>query len=762
MKLSDKLSLYIVCTSIGIFIAIAFMVEFYATRSEAKQGEHITRLLQTELAGNLENRLYTVEQNVKRTVKAIQAGKIENIKKNAPAFLDILLESDSIIEGCSITFVPDSSGNGEEWMEYLHWDGNKKRMAQLGETDYKYTERQWYNAPLQSKKGEWSQPYDDQGGGECLMLTYAYPVKDASGRIVCEVTADIALSMLDKQLHHLIPYAKSYSFTLTKDGRLLDGYPMNPYNTSDRQRKKDFTQISESLKSGKRIVMQGTEYICTFTPMEDINLVICTASPKNSIRSVTTRIRLPLLLILTAGFIILILTLRITLKRTMKPLNRLTKAAIDIGNGNLDTEIPQISEYADLQQLRDAMAYMTTSIRRYIAEIEESTRAREQMATQLRIASDIQRSLLPPAEIKLRHDEKALQLHLYATQECALEVGGDLYDYVVCKDSLYFIMADVSGKGIPAALMMSYVKSLFHFAAQMNLQPSEIASRINDNMCADNQCNMFVTFQVGCIDTVSKKLVMSNAGHNPAVMCHGSECLYLDLPPGLAAGIMPGMEYTQHEFNFSPGCSLFLYTDGASEAEDADGVLYGQDHLLETVSEAIKRQDSPASVISSIADKLRKYCGNSFSDDLTMLCISASIQKSLKMNLDYERSEIERLSTAILDMLKACNGDDAITNKTVLVAEEAVSNIINHSLPDNPGATIDFEMNVSDDKIDITIADKGPRFNPLSEAPEVDTTLSLDERKIGGLGIFLIRKLSDSISYDYHDKSNYLKITIKR
>ncbi len=732
MNLSDKLSLYVLYVSIGVFIAIILIVELYAAKSESEQAEHITQLLQTEMVSNLDSRLYAVEQHVKRTVPEARLLEIQQIKQHTEDILKILLESDSIIEGCGIAMIPEATPSGKEWMEYLYRDKDTIIQKQLGGTDYNYTACEWYRTPLELGEGAWSKPYEDKGGGECLMVTYALPVVNASGQTTCEITADIAISMLDEELHRLIPYPGSYSFILTKDGRFLEGYPDIP---------QDFPSFVSMLRK---------DFICTLTPVENIDIVVGTASPRRSVASVTSRIRLPLLLILVVGFVFLIAVVRMTLVRAMRPLKRLTQSAIDIGNGNLGAEIPQTRRYADLARLSEAMSFM-----------KDSVLAREQMESQLRIARDIQRSLLPASEATYASPNGKARLSLSAFQQSALEVGGDLYDYVDTGDALYFIIADVSGKGIPAALMMSYVKSLFHFAAQQRLQPSEIVARINDNMCADNPNNMFVTLQVGYIDTGAGKLVISNAGHNPAILRSCRGCAYLNLPAALAVGILPGFAYTQQELPFAAGDTLFMYTDGLSEAENPQGVFYGQERLLQTVATAMDTQSSTTGIVSSIRDEIKEYSADRYSDDITMLCLSVSSGSGITMRVGYDVAELELLMTAIQEAGRQEGWERQFEQNIMLVAEEAVSNIILHAPAPHPEEPIEFDLRAEGERVVLTIQDHGPEFNPLLHDAEVDTSLSLEQREIGGLGIFLMRRLAESIGYRYHNRKNILNIIIK-
>lgn len=763
MKLSDKLCLYEVLVSIGIFIAIAAVVETYAVKSESRQAEEVTRLLQQQLVDNVEVRLDNVEQSLRRISRKVQTETASYAMEEAPNILQIFIEGDSIIKGGSLAMVPDAMPDGKEWMLYVSRDDGRLVSKQLGSSDYNYTGQQWYAEPLREGKGMWSDPYLDEGGGECLMVTYSQPLKDESGRIFAFLTADVALDDLDEDLNRLIPYPRSYTFTLTKDGQLLSGYPKKLYDESDRGKGKrlDITAIFSKLETGKTSVVSGRDYVCTFTPIENVNIVMATASPLRSVTSVTSRIRLPLLAILVAGFVILIILLRITMQRAMRPLAGLTRAADEIGQGKFDTPIPAAPEYSDIDRLGNAMRHMEDSIHRYVEQIESSARDRERMESQLRIARDIQRSLLPAGNAGfLREDGENLQLSAYL--QSAQQVGGDLYDYLEADGRLYFIIADVSGKGIPASLMMSYVKSLFHFAAQQGLQPSEIVARINDNMCADNPNNMFVTMLVGCIDAGSRMMTLANAGHNPAVLCAGGDCRYLDLPAGLPVGVMPDMPYTQTQTPFRSGDTLFLYTDGMSEAENPDGELFGQERLLESVSAAVDAGKTPVDIVDVLAEEIRKYSDNVYADDITMLCVSAFGDSELRLELKYEVTEIDTLLAGILGESQNKGWSDMLLNNVMLAAEEAVANVINHSKPANPDDKVEFRLKSREGYVEMTVSDSGPEFNPIKQAPEVDTSLPLEERTVGGLGIYLIRQLSESAEYSRKDGRNILRIRFKK
>ena len=243
--------------------------------------------------------------------------------------------------------------------------------------------------------------------------------------------------------------------------------------------------------------------------------------------------------------------------------------------------------------------------------IEETTAAKERIESELRIARDIQMSMVPST---FPEDEG---LDIYASMTPAKEVGGDLYDYVLLDKKLYFALGDVSGKGVPASLFMAQATRLFRTLAKQNLLPAEICTRMNDELAEDNEQGMFVTMFIGLVDLQSGHLDFSNAGHNPPVINNDH---FLEMEPNAPIGLWPGLEYVGEEIDNIHNTPIFIYTDGLNEAENAAQEQFGDDHLLQILKET--PYQSARQTIELLQEEVARHvAGADPSDDLTMLCL---------------------------------------------------------------------------------------------------------------------------------------------
>ena len=250
-------------------------------------------------------------------------------------------------------------------------------------------------------------------------------------------------------------------------------------------------------------------------------------------------------------------------------------------------------------------------------QLEETTAVKERMESELRIARNIQMSMVP----SVFPDVKGLDM--YASMTPAKEVGGDLYNYLLLDDKLYFCVGDVSGKGVPASLFMAQATRLFLTLAKQAMLPAEICTRMNDALSGDdNESNMFVTFWLGLVDLTTGHLTFCNAGHNPPVIGGGEDHgTLMDMIPNAPIGIMPGMEYVNEEVETIKGRPLFIYTDGLNEAENKENEQFGDDRLLEILRHT--QYSSSRQVIETLSAEVEAHRnGAEPNDDLTMMCLS--------------------------------------------------------------------------------------------------------------------------------------------
>ena len=252
-------------------------------------------------------------------------------------------------------------------------------------------------------------------------------------------------------------------------------------------------------------------------------------------------------------------------------------------------------------------------------QLEETTAVKERMESELRIARNIQMSMVP----SVFPDMKGLDM--YASMTPAKEVGGDLYNYLLLDNKLYFCVGDVSGKGVPASLFMAQATRLFITLAKQAMPPAEICTRMNDALSgSDNKNNMFVTFWLGLVDLTTGHLSFCNAGHNPPVIGGGEDHgTFLEMLPNFPIGVLPGFEYEGEELETIKGRPLFIYTDGLNEAENVEKVEFGDDRLLEILRNT--HFDSAQQVIEALSAEVEAHReGAEPNDDLTMMCLHIS------------------------------------------------------------------------------------------------------------------------------------------
>lgn len=379
--------------------------------------------------------------------------------------------------------------------------------------------------------------------------------------------------------------------------------------------------------------------------------------------------------------------------------------------------------------------------------------------SELNLATDIQANMLPRIFPTLPgHDEFAV----FATMEPAKEVGGDFYDYFMVDDThVAMIVADVSGKGVPAALFMVTAKTLIKDHMQMGLTPAEAFTRVNNILCDGNEAGLFVTAWMGMLDFKTGKLTYVNAGHNPPLLFMNGTYQYLKTIPGFVLAGLEGFRYKQAELMMHPGDRLFLYTDGVTESTNTANELYGENRLLEFLN-----RNSYLNIQNTLG-KLRKDLdtfanGAEQFDDITMMLFEYKSQGEgdsiEKVFPAVEASIAEAIAFVEDELIKAEAPMKVVTSVTIAV-EELVVNIVHYAYPGREGR-FKVSMDISNNQLKLTLRDTGIYFNPLDKQ-DPDITLSSEERNIGGLGIFLVKKTMDDVQYEYKDGVNTLRILKK-
>jgi sigma-B regulation protein RsbU (phosphoserine phosphatase) len=287
-----------------------------------------------------------------------------------------------------------------------------------------------------------------------------------------------------------------------------------------------------------------------------------------------------------------------------------------VASGQFDTALPEIKSRDEIHMLRDSFENMQHSLAKYVEELKSTTAQRATMESELKIAHDIQMSMLPKSypAFPERND-----LDIYGQVMPAKAVGGDLYDFFIRDNKLFFIIGDVSGKGVPASLVMAVTTSLFRNIATYTEEPSHIVFAINQNLTANNDTGMFVTLFVGMLDLTTGKMNYCNAGHNPPLILANGEVKEILGEVNIAAGVIPDFEFLEDHLEMNPGDTIFLYTDGLSEAENIDSQEYGEERVLQVAERTVSK---PQTLIEVMTEQVQLFVGEAEqSDDLTMLAI---------------------------------------------------------------------------------------------------------------------------------------------
>ena len=339
-------------------------------------------------------------------------------------------------------------------------------------------------------------------------------------------------------------------------------------------------------------------------------------------------------------------------------------------------------------------------------------------------------------------------LDIYASLKPARDVGGDLYDYFIRDEKLYFCIGDVSGKGVPASIVMAVTRTLFRNVSALESKPHRILSAINNTLSEDNPNNLFVTFFVGVLDLPTGRLRYSNAGHEaPIMLSDDREKLACD--SNVPLGTIENWEYTMQETTLADQTTLFLYTDGLTEAMDTEHRLFGKKRMIPELDGSMTARE----MSDHMSQTVRKFMeGAEQSDDLTMLIIRYSRHKhevslSRSLTLPNDVQTTPKLAAFVDDVCNTLGFSTSQTLQMNLAVEEAVVNVMNYAYPEGTVGEVQIDAEANEERLKFTITDYGAPFDPTTYA-KADTTLSAEDRPIGGLGIFMIRQYMDSINYE--------------
>lgn len=616
------------------FFSAAMIVETTAESFHGHMkstGTHISKMM-TEITVAVDNNIFDIEDRLS------EPDQMQSIMKR-------IVTQNPHIRSCGISFVKNYyPQKGTHFCPYAWRDDSMQvRQQLLNDSFQDYLQASWFIDAVDKDSAYWSKPFLGGFNANSPLVAYLHPIHDKQGKVVAILGADLSLDFMGKLLQEQDSIFETEVFALVIDGRsfqsnilLRDG----TYLTHPEERRilkgnlyghiKDYDEpglaekaikeMSEGHKSSDEaskelMINRKTSYLF-YSPVTGTDWVLGTVVTSFTLDFFGIFIGVALIFIVAFIVLVTYFVCRFVIMRGAKPLKLLADSADRVANGDFNTPLPKLKHVDEISRLRDSFENMQHSLTSYIAELKSTTAAKASIENELKIANNIQMSMLPktyPA-----YPDRT-DFDIYGQVTPAKAVGGDLYDFVLHNDKLYFCIGDVSGKGVPASLFMAVTRFLFRNILVHAPEPNHIVAGINEALCDHNESNMFVTLFVGILDLKTGCLHYCNAGHDMPLLISDGEVVVMSCDPNIPTGYIAEWSFTNQQIDLKPGTTIFLYTDGLNEAENISHQQFGLDRIIQIAASATEH---PKKVIDTMAAAVSQFVGEAEqSDDLTMFAI---------------------------------------------------------------------------------------------------------------------------------------------
>ena len=630
-KLSIRVSLWVVLFAAIIFtVALGFL--FFQSREAVRQEaiSHASQILdKTSL--RVEGILNRVEvaSNMTKWLVSRHPDKADSMF----VYSRSMLANNPDFYNCSIAFEPYYfKDKGRYFSAYTKHIGDSLRTIQGGSDSYQYFFTDWYLMSTLLDKPSWTEPYMDLDvatNTSEMVTSYCQTIKNKDGQKIGVINTSLSISWLSNTISATKPYPNSYSIMIGRGGT----YFVHPDSTKIT-RQTIFTQTLEhpdtamvalghAMQRGeegmKHMNIDGKDCYVFYKPLGNTGCSMAIVCPEKDIFGGFDRLRRSVMAIVITGLLLMLYLFIRIITRELSPLRRLAHEAETIASGHFDAELPNFERIDEIGQLSQSFGNMQQSLVKYIEELKETTAEKASIESDLRIANGIQMGMLPE-NFPTRGDRDDVQL--YASLTPAKDVGGDLFDFYFRDDKLFFCIGDVSGKGVPASLFMAVTRAVFRTTSAHESKPDRIVSVMNQMIADMNKTNMFVTLFVGVLDLPTGMLHYSNAGHDAPLLV-GAGVGELPCDSNIPVGVMPDWDYTLQEAQIYTNTTIFLFTDGLTEATSADFKLFEMERVNDVAVKALaQQQQEPQQLISLMTEAVHQFVGDAEqSDDLTMMAI---------------------------------------------------------------------------------------------------------------------------------------------
>jgi sigma-B regulation protein RsbU (phosphoserine phosphatase) len=555
-------------------------------------------------------------------------------QKELLKILEEVVKNNPEIYGCIVAFEPYAFNKKMLYFApYFYKKNDKVNFTYIGGENYQYFYWDWYQLPKILKRAVWSEPYYGKGGG-ILMSTYSVPfyrVVNGKREFWGVVAVDISLSWLQNLVSSIKVAQTGYGFLISKNGTFIT-HPqkkliMNEtiFSLAEERHTPYLREIGKKMIHGEKgfvpvnSIVTGKRCWLAYTPLPANGWSLGVLFPQMELMADVTKLNRHVVCLGILGLLFLSGVIILIAGTITRPLRALTSVTRKLATGDLDIEIPYLDLKDEVGELAKAFDYMKKSLKAYIKNLQETTAAKERVESELKIAADIQLSMLPrtfpPFPDRGEFD-------IFAIMEPAKEVGGDFYDFFfVDKDKLCFLIADVSGKGVPASLFMAILKFLLKTEALRRMPPEKILFQVNNTLCPDNEACMFATVFCAILDIKTGEVHFANAGHNPPLLWEKEgKVEFLKVNKGFVLGVMEGVAFKGESLWLKPGDMLILYTDGVTEAMNSKKELFSKERLKDVIAHLKEREVKQ--VVYKVREAIKLFVEDApQSDDITMLVV---------------------------------------------------------------------------------------------------------------------------------------------
>lgn len=633
LKIAPRLAILIILGT-GIVAGIATWIDYVKAH----------RILREELRGRVENlasatagEMEVVKKAVEKVVQEVAVVIEDNslsVEQNY-RLLERTLERHHELFGAAIALAqPPPGSDGKPVAPYVFRSGDGFTRRNLAEAGYAMRQQDWFFLPYQMQEPVWTEPYYDEGGGDVIMVTYAVPLRNPrTGEFLGVVTGDVSLEWLRGLVGGMKLGEGGRAFIISRAGTFV----ASP-NEADLMTQTIFSLAEEKGWRGMRPLGQrmirgekgfepvdltderGDEYWIVFTPVMDTGWSLGAFFPQRQVLATLYELGKTRLLTSLLGALALILVIwRISLSIT-RPLTELEEATQGLASGNLDTPLPIHDGRDEVSTLSRTFSQMRGDLKKYISQIENEAAARARIEADLKVAHDIQASLVPRSfDLGQANAHAAISADL----QPAREVGGDFYDFFfLSPERLFIAVGDASGKGIPASLFVAVTQAYLRAFIQEDNDPGRVLEKVNDALAQSNDTNMFISLFCGVLNLTSGELIFANAGHNPTyIVGPGAAAVTIPSTKGGLLGIFEGSTYETGRLTLASGQTILGYSDGIVEAENDAGKFYTEERMAAFLAQ--NASSTPAQLISALkADVAGFVAGAPQSDDMTILAVS--------------------------------------------------------------------------------------------------------------------------------------------